>query len=120
MGARGGLRGARTRLAAEDGGSTLALPKTAQGAIQWGYVFSGTSLQIMWQRDLSRGSLRMVTNASSKTRGADGNLTPSAAHGGHVLSASGEGRTAAVPCCAGIAVCLSPPGTGGVPAQRAG
>jgi hypothetical protein len=31
---------------------------------------------------------------------------------------SGEGRTATVSCCAGIAVCLSPPGTGGVPAQR--
>ena len=45
---------------------------------------------------------------------ANGDLTPSAAHGGHVLSASGEGKTAAVSCCAGIAVCLSPPGTGGV------
>jgi hypothetical protein len=32
---------------------------------------------------------------------------------------SGEGRTAAVPCCAGSAVRLSPPGTGGV-APRSG
>jgi len=49
---------------------------------------------------------------------ANGDLTPSAAHGGHVLSASGKGRTAAVPCCVGIAVCLSPPGTGGVARRR--